>query len=130
MRMYADIKFDREIDKKIHYISPGGYAMKVKGKIYEFDFCDFYANVDEDDPTVLLCEMRNLDTDAFPQAAEFEKVCNQVEEITEFFIYTGENTDAEIHPVDILRLDLWTNEFGKIHIPRKLLIGCLADKEV
>lgn len=127
--MYADIKFDREINPEIHYISPGGYNIKAAGKEYTFDFYEFCGNKDVEDPTILHCEMRNLDTSEFPQAKEFEKVCNQVEEIIEFFVFTGEYNDPKIEAIAVLNLAFCTDELGLIEIPKELLKDCLMEKK-
>lgn len=127
MRMYASIKFDRVIIPEEHYISPGGYEMKAAGREYVFDFCEFTGNVDKADPTVLNCEMRTLDTYCYPKAKDFEKVCDQVEEISEFFVFTGEGDDPPIHPTQILSVSFWTDEFGLVSLSEKLFHNCLQD---
>ena len=127
MRMYASIKFDRIIIPEEHYISPGGYEMKAAGRWYHFDFCDFMGKRDEEDPAVLHCEMRNLDTSTFPESIDFEKVCDQVEEISEFFVFTGEYDDSPIHPIQLLSVSFWTDEFGLVSISEELFQNCLQD---
>lgn len=126
MRMYASIRFDREPIVGHHYISPGGFKMTACGKEYEFDFTGFSAGVDKEDPTVLKCVMSDLDVCGFPDAEKFKNVCNQIEKVNEFFVFTGEYDDPVIKPVELLAVSFWTYEHGMINLPTELLQNCLA----
>lgn len=103
MKMYAEILFDREIDKEKHYISPGGYEVRLKnGKTVAFDFMDYEGIISESDRRILKCNMRNLDVEAFPDSRTLKP--QDIQEFTEFFVFTGEDSEPEIHPVKILSL--------------------------
>lgn len=118
MNQYMEIKFDRPINSRQHYISPGGYEVELdSGRKIQFDFYDYWGYVDNDDPTILHVKNRTLDVDAFPHAEDLDKVVSQISKIVECYIYTGEDGDAEIHPVEIL---LWT--IGGIPIRREILV--------
>lgn len=102
MRMYAEILFDREI-KKEHYISPGGYEVIAKDeKTIQFDFCQFEGNVSENNARVLECLFTNLDTSSFPESVALNP--KDIMRISEFFVFTGEDDEPEIHPVKLLSL--------------------------
>jgi len=102
--MEFTIKFDRNIDKNIHYISPGGYS--VNGK--QFDFMDYEGSIDGDK---LHCTVHNFDKDLFEEAAEDNYTSLSLSDFRkgfdEFFIYTGEYDDAEIIPKEILNLTVY-----------------------
>lgn len=102
MRMYAKIKFDREITKE-HYIIPGGYAVKAKGKEYSFDFLDYEGYIDENDKSILHCYLKNID-DSYSDTEELKKHLHDIAEISEFFVYTGEDNEPEIRPIQLLEL--------------------------
>lgn len=127
MRMYATIKFDRKIIPDHHYIVPGGYSMTANGKEYEFDFHSTTTVPVSNNSNLLQCEMRDLDLETFPEAAGFESVCNHLEKINEFFIYTGEKGDPEIKPIELQALSFWTDELGIVKAPKKLLHNCLQN---
>lgn len=102
MRMYAKILFDREI-KKEHYISPGGYEVITKDeKTIQFDFCHFEGNISKDNRRVLECLFTNLDTSSFPESVNINP--KEIMRISEFFVFTGEDYEPEIHPVKLLSL--------------------------
>lgn len=114
MRMYACIRFDREIDPEKHYISPGGYEVVLEdGAIVAFDFMDYEANVDTDDRTLLHCHMKNLDVVSFPSATVLKKYCGVVKRFEDFYIYTGEGNfieEEEINPVELVEVSLTNND--------------------
>ena len=96
------IRFDRPIEKGKHYISPGGYEMVFNGKTIEFDFVEYYGTIDEKDPTLFHILQRYPDYDAFPDINKLTKEdLGLLENIKEFFVYTGEYDDSEINPVKI-----------------------------
>lgn len=108
MRQYMRIKFDRVIDPKRHYISPGGYDVELdSGKKIQFDYYDYWAYVDDEDPTILNIHNRIIDTESFPDAVGLSESVSNIAKINECFIYTGEPSegDEEINPVEILA---WT----------------------
>ena len=120
MRMIFDLRFDRDIDLKKQYISPGGFCFVAAGKEFEFDFKESVKEVSDEDPRVLHCEMCYLDKNAFPDSAGFDAVCDQIEELKEFFVFTGEFNEPEIHPVKILNLTFFSDEKGVVQVDRKI----------
>lgn len=117
-RMVMDIKFDRPIDTDKHYLSPGGYGFKCKGKMYSFDFLDYVGNVDTEDPTVLHAEVYHLDKSYSDDLSMFNS--EKIEEIEEFNIYTGEYDDPEIMPLEILSLTI-EQHLTVTNVKKKLL---------
>ena len=102
MRMYASIEFDKNINTKEHYISPGGYKFRLKNdKIIEFDFEDYYGNIDDENNKILNIEVRHLDADL-----------NNIKSIEDFYIYI----EGDITPVAIKNISFETNEFNIIDI--------------
>lgn len=132
MRMYALIRFDREIDPEKHYISPGGYEVVLEdGAIVAFDFDDFNGYIDDDDRTLLHCYMKNLDVVSFPGATVLKKYCGTIKKFEEFYIYTGEGNIAEeedINPVELVVVSL-TNNDGQLIKFDKACLGDIWTKE-
>lgn len=128
MKMYASIKFDREIDPSAHYISPGGYDMTFSGGLQIcFDFMDYIGEIDTQDKSVLHCEMRNLDIDSFPSSKLLEDFSGEITDINEFYIYTGEYDDLQINLAEILSLNI-INNLGEI-IANKSLLTKVSKRE-
>ena len=109
MKAYIDIKFDREIDKDVHYISPGGYEVNEGDKTYAFDFNEFEGVIDKNDATILHCYLRDEDIDSYPDIEELKKHFAEITELTECFVYTGEDGDPEIVPtrVEAFAIESW-----------------------
>lgn len=104
--MCFDVQFDRPIIADKHYISPGGYAIKKNGKIINFDFTEYAGNISTKDPTILHCEVNDLDKESFPEAEKLTVKDFLLNPWNEFFIYTGEDEEPEINPVKIKGLTL------------------------
>lgn len=121
MKMYAEILFDREIDKNKHYVSPGSYQVLLKnGRSIYFDFDTFYGNVSDENPRVLECEMCGLDTVSFPEAKDFNP--KDMVSIQEFFVFTGEYDEPEIHPVKLLSLEFSVDDMD-YPVPEHIVKG-------
>ena len=102
--MCYDLKFSREINPNKDYISPGGYEIISNGRTYSFDFEKYYAKVDEKDRTVLHVWHKKMDIESFPEAKKLTpKILSKTEEISEFFIYLGEN-DTDLQPIAVNNL--------------------------
>ena len=122
MKMEATVRFDREIDPSKHYISPGGYEMTFSnGKTVQFDFMDYECAICVDNPTNILFETSTLDTGCFPDAKFLETFTGSVTDILEFYVYTGEDNEPEIYPVELLSLRLFNNNDEEIKVDDSLL---------
>lgn len=117
MRAYLSLKMDRPIDLDAHYISPGGYHVIAGEKEYGFDFNLSFGNIDDDDPTVIHFELRDADTDTFPEIGEMRKHLHEVNKFDECYVYTGEQGEPEIHPVKILEFIIEDSGEGKRECP-------------
>ncbi len=103
--MKFDILFDQPLDPKTHYISPGGYEMRMNGRIVTFDFTHFEGYIDKENPCLLHMEQSDPDTDTFPDLEHITvDDLRHVEGIEEFLVYTGEWDDPELYPVELLSL--------------------------
>lgn len=116
--MTMDLKFDRPIVKGKHYISPGGYAFRSGGKTYQFDFLCFEGRIDPEDPTILHAEVHHLDKDYSYDMSDFN--AENLQEIEEFFVYTGEYDDPEIYLESVLSLTIWQGD-AEMDIKKELL---------
>lgn len=126
MRMLASIQFDREIDRNEHYISPGGYEMTFSnGATTAFDFLDYWGTIDNRDKTILNCEMRSLDTESFEESEFLRTFAGSVVQINEFFVYTGEYDEPEIHPVKLVSLDIFNDNGERINVGNAIINSCM-----
>lgn len=107
IRAYTQLLMDRPIRKGAggHYISPGGYEFTfADGKTYRFDFNESSGTV-SNDSRIVNFELRNFDTSLRPDGTTedafyrsfFESAHHPVTRINEFFVYTGEYDEPEIH---------------------------------
>ena len=107
-QMNYDLIFDRKIDKNVHYISPGGFSIVTKGKMldimYDFDFLEYFGSVDDGDPTILHVSHLGLDLASFQGAENITSEDIQKAEFSEFYVYTGEKDEEEIHPKTVRNL--------------------------
>jgi hypothetical protein len=121
--MTADILFDREITDA-HYISPGGYEIVDNNdNTVQFDFETYYGFIDNLNRNVLHIKVCNLDLDSFPNAINLESSVKNINKFVEFFIYTGEDCDPEINPVQIYNVRFFTELNETIDVNDKCLQG-------
>lgn len=122
MRMYGTITMDRPIDSDKHYISLGGFEFRCDDVPIQFDFFDYSGGVDTKDPRKLNFELRNLDLSAFPGAKVLlqKDTLKNIEEIIEFFVYTGEAGDPEIffEKIDDIGFSL---DIGNYPVPKDVI---------
>lgn len=107
-RMYARVKFDREIISGHNAVLPGpreSYEMVFGFKRVNFDFYTFVGSLDEEDKSILEYEGIELDTETFPAAADItpDDVLN-LREIVEYSVNTGDDGDPEIYESKLLEL--------------------------
>lgn len=122
-KMTADILFDREITN--HYISPGGYEISDKeGNNVQFDFETYYGFIDDVDRRVLHIDVQTLDLSSFPGAASLESAIRCIDCFTEFFIYTGEETDPEIKTARISNVKFFTDDGEELCVKEECLDYC------
>lgn len=99
--MHARIRFNRPIDENNDYISPGGYAMTMNGKVVEFDFEEYEANIDRDDPAVLDSYQEWLDDNYTDAENLTSEDFSNITEISEFFVFTGEQDETDLCPIAV-----------------------------
>lgn len=98
-RMHFTVIFDREVKKDSHYISPGQYGILCHDDEITFDFNEFIADINKIEPTKVEFEVRSLDTKNFEDASSINPTVMRNSDWKEFYIYTGEKTDPELHPL-------------------------------
>ena len=107
LEMAMDIRFNRKLTKA-DYVVPGGYEMVFGGRIISFDFMDYYGSIDDDDPTILHCEMEHPDFSAFEDFRNvFSEDLRNVSEIVECYVYIGEECDPELKEIEIIAITFW-----------------------
>lgn len=101
-RMCAKIKMNRAIDPNKDFISPGGYEMVMDGKTVTFDFEDYTGGRSADDASILEVEVKNPMYGVYPEMEQItEQMLENVSEIKEFFVYTGEPGETDLRPVSL-----------------------------
>lgn len=85
-RMYAKIKFNRPL-RKTEFISPGGYEFVMNGKTVTFDFLDYMRIVDDNEPSIISCELKIPDDGyADTKSITLEDLKN-INSINDFYIH-------------------------------------------
>ena len=119
------LQMDREIDKDKHYVSPGGYEFKSSksDEPSQFDFFDYAGYIDSNDKTKILFETELLDGQSFPGIIDKlnKSFCEDINEITEFYIYTGEDEDPELNLSKIIDISLLFTDGTKIDIKPEVI---------
>lgn len=120
------LQMDREIDKDKHrIISPGGYTFKSSKseKSLQFDFFDYAGYIDSNDKTKILFETELLDEQSFPGIIDKlnKSFCEDINEITDFYIYTGDDEDPELNLSKIIDISLLFTDGTKIDIKPEVI---------
>lgn len=99
-RLYAGIHFNRKVDPKKDYVSPGGYEMVTKcGKVITFDFEDYEGGVNPDNRYQVEVMQKNPDYITFDDLNSVtEDDLKNIVEIREFYVYTGEDGETDLEP--------------------------------
>ena len=107
LEMAMDIRFNRKLTKN-DYVVPGGYEMVLGDRSIQFDFQNYYGSINEDNPTVLHCEMEHPDFSSFE---DFRSVSaddlRNISEIVECYVYIGEECDPELKEIEIIAITFW-----------------------
>lgn len=114
MVAFIDLLMDRPIDKEKHIITPGGYEVVAGGKNYQFDFTRIYGNVDKDNDHIIHFQLEDEDIESFPDIKELKNHLNEITELVECFVYTGEANEPEIKPAKILSFVIIEKEANKL----------------
>ncbi|MFR5150048.1 MAG: hypothetical protein ACLTER_11310 [Ruminococcus sp.] len=118
MEAYLRLKMDRLIQKDLHYISPGGYDFETEdGKIYGMDFTLSEGCIDTKDSSIIEFTLKHADYESFPEMAELRNRLEDIVQITEFYIYTGEDGEPEIRPEKILEFQIMDTGTGEKPLP-------------
>lgn len=126
-RLYQRIKFNRPVDFKDDFVSPGGYELTMVDedgmeRDVQFDFEDYEGNISVRDPQVVCCMQKNPDFDSFEGLDTVtEYMLRHVTGVKEWFVYTGEPGEQEepLIPigVDSAEFEIITDSTGR-DIPR------------
>lgn len=123
--MYADIRFNRPVDKDKDHISPGGYEFIMNGNKFNFDFEEYSGTVDPEDNCLVHMKMRNTDYESFPIAyAITERDLKKVSEIPEFFVDTysyPEDEELKAVSIESCCFVLPYKDWEKIEISKEVL---------
>ena len=119
------LQMDREIDKDKNYVSPGGYEFKSSKseEPLQFDFFDYAGYIDSNDRTKILFETELLDKQSFPGIIDKlnKSFCEDINEITDFYIYTGDDEDPELNLSKIIDVSLLFTDGTKIDIKPEVI---------
>ena len=107
-RLYQSIRFNRPVNKDTDYISPGGYELEMEKETGErvtvrFDFEDSESGISKEDPAIVECVQKNPDMDEFEDLLTVtDYMLGHVTKCVEWFIYTGEADESDLHPLEII----------------------------
>lgn len=117
--MNATVKMNREItEHDFELISPGSFSIVLNNNdVVGFDFEDWSVDFSADDNCILTLNGRNLDVRNFPDAAELTmKDFVRLKSIDDFFIFTGEEGETDLAPVELLSCCISFPEQGLSHV--------------
>ncbi len=104
LKMNIDIRFNRNLTKE-DYVIPGGYKMVFFRKSVQFDFQDYCGMIDSVDATILHCELKHPDFDAFEDFRTLtDKDLRNISEIIECYVYIGEECSSPLSEIEILSI--------------------------
>ena len=121
LEMAMDIRFNRKLTKN-DYVVPGGYEMVFGDRSIQFDFQDYYGSINDDNPTVLHCEMEHPDFSSFE---DFRSVSaddlRNISEIVECYVYIGDECDPELKEVEILAITFWLAAGDSVDVSKEVM---------
>ena len=121
LEMTLDIRFNRKLTKD-DYVVPGGYEMVFGDRSIQFDFQNYNGSINEDNPTILHCEMEHPDFSSFE---EFRSVSaddlRNISEIVECYVYIGDECDPELKEVEILAITFWLAEGDSVDVGKEVI---------
>ena len=121
LEMTMDIRFNRKLTKD-DYVVPGGYEMVFGDRSIQFDFQNYYGSINEDNPTILHCEMEHPDFSSFE---EFRSVSaddlRNISEIVECYVYIGDECAPELKEVEILAITFWLAEGDSVDVGKEVI---------
>lgn len=131
--MYGKIKFNRDLNKFNDNISIGQFSIIDKNnKKLEFDFCDFSANIDNNDYSLLSFCCKNPDIDSFPNMNIISiDLLKNIKCINEFNYYTeSKNDDLLLVSCEELIFEIYkdNSEVDNISIPKNILSNIKFNK--
>lgn len=122
---YADIKFNKPIDKRRMAISIGGYEVVAKGRTYNFDFENYIGEIDSKDATILHTYTSYPDMESFKDWNDITMdVLKAISEIVEFYVDIEDEYADEVLlvPMQLLRWEFTDTETGEsVSIPKEVL---------
>ena len=121
LEMVMDIRFNRKLTKA-DYVVPGGYEMVFGDRSIQFDFQNYNGSINEDNPTILHCEMEHPDFSSFE---DFRSVSaddlRNISEIVECYVYIGEECDPDLKEVEILAITFWLAEGDSVDVSKEVI---------
>ena len=125
VEMEIQVKFNRPVDLEKDYIVPGGYSMTMDGKDVEFDFCQSSSGISNEDSSVVIFSVTDMDYASFPGLKKLRiKDLKNISSISECFVYTGEpgESDLEVESIKKILFILPHTKPWVIDVPEKLII--------
>ena len=124
VEMEIQVKFNRPVDLEKDYIVPGGYSMTMDGKDVEFDFCQCSSGISNEDSSVVIFSVTDMDYASFPDLKKLRiKDLKNISSISECFVYTGEpgESDLEVESIKKILFILPHTKPWVIDVPEKLI---------
>ena len=119
--MVMNIRFNRKLTEK-DYVIPGGYEMVFAGKSVSFDFQESCVSINNNDPTILHCEVKHPD---FSEFDEFLSITaddlRYISEIVDCYVYIGEECEPELNVTEIISITFWPADGDPVDISKKVI---------
>lgn len=126
--MYADVRFNRDVNLETDVLSPGGYTMIMSEREVTFDF-EISCVTENKDKCVISVMGANPDYEYIETDITADMLHN-VESIEDFFVFTGENGETDLRPVSIENITFVLHDNGneviKVNkdVCEKAKVGC------
>ena len=101
-RLCAEVEMNREVDSDKDLINAGGFTMKMAGKEVTFDFFLTRADIDPEDRKKIAIECEDPMYEYEQTADITTEMLERVQDISDFFVFTGEDKETDLKPVKLL----------------------------
>lgn len=114
MKANITLQTDNTVSPDEHFISLGGFEVSFSdGSTQQFDFCESYSEIDEDNPSRVVFELCEEDLDSFPGMKTICTRASEIKSFADFFIYIEDSAANPLNPVKVLSFELVDEHYDK-----------------
>lgn len=96
--------------------------MVFAGKSVSFDFQEYCGSINNNDPTILHCEVEHPDFAAFD---EFRSITaddlRNISKIVDCYVYIGDECEPELTVVEIISITFWLADGDPVDVSKKVI---------